>query len=133
MSPAREVPPPPTLLSMSDAEETLTDRLPAAAPAHDGRPAEQEATVEDGETAGADEAEEAEKRAGEDGGTTAGSGEGAAAGEPAGRGGTPGAEESPDTGRHGPWPRLPGPTAPAAPTAVTRGGAAWRSTWTRTS
>jgi hypothetical protein len=79
MSPALSLPLTPTLLSMSDAEETLTERRPAAVA------------------------------------------------------GTVGGEVTVGGERNGPRARLPRPAALAAPAARTRGGGAWRSTWTPTS
>ncbi|WP_157878276.1 hypothetical protein [Streptomyces torulosus] len=116
---------------MSDAEETLTEQRPAAAPAHDGSRAGDEGTAGDGEAADVEETVEGGMTADSEekavGGETVDAGETVASRETVGGEGTVGAE------RNGPRSRLPRAAALAAPTTRTRGGGAWRSTWTPTS
>jgi hypothetical protein len=128
---------------MPDAHEPLTERRPTAAPAHAGSSAEDERTADDGDTADggetveggmtADSGEEAEGRETVDAGVTVDSREKADSGETVALAETVGGEGTVGTERNGPRSRLPRPAALAAPTTRTRGGGAWRSTWTPTS
>jgi hypothetical protein len=111
---------------MPDAEEPLTERRPTAATADAGSSAEDEETAEDGDTADGEETVE--------GGMTADSGEETEGEETVDTRVRPSAAREPSAPSGAARGRgSPHPAALAAPTARTRGGGAWRSTWTPTS